>query len=94
MCNIKREEAVFKEEGGDDREAGSMVSVFWVKLTKVKAELYNPEYLFIPPTNQYSIIKQPMYIKAHARHEGDSAQEDRCDPLSPYSLWSSGGHGN
>lgn len=29
MCNIEREEAVFREEGGDDREAGSMVSVFW-----------------------------------------------------------------
>lgn len=32
-------------------------------------------------------------MKPQPRHEGDLAQEDRCDLLCPYSLWSSGEHG-
>lgn len=74
MCHIKREEAVFREEGaGEDKEWVRWSLSSGVEIAKVKAELYNPEYLFIPPTNQYSTIKQPKYIKPPSRHEGDLA---------------------
>lgn len=44
-----------------------------MELPKVK--LQNPEYVFIPQTNKWSIIKELVYTKPHAGPERSGSQK-------------------
>lgn len=88
MC-IGKEEAMAREDVV--MEVGQISLCSWMERTKVKVKLHNPEYLLIPPTNKYSIIKR---LDVLSPGPGIKDEEDRCDSSSPCGLQLSGEHGN